>query len=113
MKPRMRHRRGSRPHPVERDPNPGPPMPPGTVMLVCRQTGRVISDVLEWDRSLPGAEMAEVEGWWPHGNRYAFSLDSSWCDHEHEIPTQNEIAASVAEAKRAQTVIQHRVNVKR
>jgi len=63
--------RAPRPHPAERDPNPAPPLPPGTVILVCGETGHVISDVLEWDRSLPGAETAEVEGWYPSGDRYA------------------------------------------
>jgi hypothetical protein len=112
MKPnRMRHRRAPRPHPAELDPNPAPPTPPGTVILVCRVTDAVLSDVLEADWP---------EGWyWPEGrwyrtgDRYAFSLHSPLCDHEHEIPTQEEIAAKVAEAKEAHTVIWHRVNVKR
>jgi hypothetical protein len=112
MKPnRMRHRRTPRPHPAELDPNPAPPMPVGTVILVCRVTDAVLSDVLEADWP---------EGWyWPDGrwyqtgDRYAFSLDSPRCDHDHEIPTQQEIAAKVAEAKEARTVIWYRVNVKR
>jgi hypothetical protein len=79
-------------------------MPPGTVGLLCGETGNVLSDVLEADWP---------EGWWPDGRRFAFSTDSSWCDHAHETPTQDEIAARVAEAKQFQTVIWHRVKVKR
>jgi hypothetical protein len=104
----QRHVRAPRPHPVERDPNPGPGMPPGTVMLVCPVTGDVLSDVLEADWE---------EGWWPSGHRYAYGITDSVCreggNHTHEVPTQDEIAARVAEAKQYRTVIQHRVNVKR
>jgi hypothetical protein len=109
MKRQMRHRRPPRPHPAELDSNPAPPMPPGSVMLVCRQTGDVLSDVLEAEN---------VKGWWPYevpARRYAFSIIDGHCrgGHVHEVPTQDEVAARVAEAKQARTVIQHRVNVKR
>jgi hypothetical protein len=109
--PPKRRVRAPRPHPSELVPNPASPLPPGTVMLVCGPTGNPLSDVLEADWP---------EGWyWPNGrwyqtgDRYAFSLNSPLCDHDHEIPTQEEIAAKVAEAKEAHTVIWHRVNVKR
>jgi hypothetical protein len=84
--------------------NPHPPLPPGTVMLMCRQTGDPLSDVLEAE---------DAEGWWPDGRRYAFTLINCSETHDHEVPTQDEIAAVVAEAKQAQTIIWHRVNVKR
>jgi hypothetical protein len=92
---------------VERDPNPGPGLPPGTVGLVCGETGAVLSDVLEADNA---------EGWWPDGHRYAFTVNSAigcGLHHTHETPTQDEIAVRVAEAKQFQTVIWHRVKVKR
>jgi hypothetical protein len=107
MKRRMRHHRGPRPHPAELDPtSPHAPLPPGTVMLVCRRTGDPLGDVLE-------AEAAE--GWWPDGRRYAIGLIDTACSggHVHELPSQDEIAISVAEAKQFRTVIEYRVNVKR
>jgi hypothetical protein len=108
---RLRHKRTPRPHPAELDPtSPAPPLPAGTVMLICRVTDAVLSEVLE-------AQNADG-WWWPNGrwyqtgDRYAFTLDSPRCDHEHEIPTQDEIAAKIAEAKDAGTTIILRVNVK-
>jgi hypothetical protein len=73
-------------------------------MLVCRQTGDVLGDVLE-------AENAD--GYWPDGRRYHIGLNDAACSgmHVHEHPTQDEITVKVAEAKRTRTVIQHRVNV--
>jgi hypothetical protein len=86
-------------------------MPPGTVMLVCPDTGDVLTDVLEAEND---------KGWWPYevpARRYAFYINDRTCTegdkHTHELPTQDEIAVRVAEAKRYRTVIQHRVNVKR
>jgi hypothetical protein len=102
----LRYSRPARLHPAELDPNPAPPLPPGTVILTCGETGDVVGDVLEADND---------DGWWPHGLRYDFALYHGACsgDHVHEPPTQDEIAARVAEAKRLGTVIQHRVKVKR
>lgn len=103
--PPLRHGRSPRPHPAELDPtNPKPPLPPGTVMLMCRQTGDPLSDVLEAQTD---------EGWWPDERRYASTLTGCSEDHVHEVPTQDEIAARVAEAKETGKVIWHRVNVKR
>jgi hypothetical protein len=103
----MRHRRAPRPHPAELDPtSPHPGLPPGTVMLVCRRTGDPLGDVLE---------AANADAWWPDGRRYDIGLTDSACreEHVHELPSQDEIAVSMAEAKQFRTVIEHRVNVKR
>ncbi len=105
MNDRPRHKRPPSPHPAELDPtSPHAPLPPGTVVLRCRQTYDVVGDVLERD-----------EGWWPDGRRYDVWLNDSACseDHVHERPTQEEIVARVEEAKREKAVIQHRVNVRR
>jgi hypothetical protein len=104
----LRHVRASRPHPAELDStSPAAPLPPGTVMLVCGETGDPLSDVIE-----------RAEGWWPDWRRYAFNVNPQGVctadpPHLHEDPTQEEIAARVAEAKQTRRVIQHRVKVKR
>jgi hypothetical protein len=105
--PPKRHVRPPRPHPAELDPTrPHAPLPSGTVMVVCGETGDVLGDVLERD-----------EGWHPDGRCYDIGLIDAACTaevpHLHVHPSQDEIAASVAEAKEYRTVIQHRVKVRR
>lgn len=67
---------------------------------------RVLGDVLQADAD---------DGFWPDGRRYDIGMLDARCsgDHAHERPTQKEIAARMDEAKRENTVIQHRVNVER
>jgi hypothetical protein len=76
------------------------------VGIECGETGDVLGDVLE----APSAE-----GRWPDGRRYDIGLIDGVCQggHAHVLPTQDEIAVRVAEAKQFQTVIWHRVKVRR
>jgi hypothetical protein len=91
----------------------GRELKPPFVKLICREnSGRWVGDVL-W---MPEGETFFAPCGFPGPNRYSVAL-YGWpytCEsHEHELPSEVDVAKKVAQAEAGNAVVTLHVNVKR